>query len=114
MRYLLQVYFNGAQDRLAGLPDDERRAIVDEYVAFFDSPEIRDGNQLQPATTATTVRVEEGKAVVTDGPFAETGEPLGGYYLIEARDVDSAVGLAARIPAARMGGAIEIRPVVVR
>lgn len=114
MLYLLQVYFNGAQDRLAQLPDDERRAIVDDYGAFFDRPEIQDGNQLQPPTTATTVRVEDGKAVVTDGPFTETGEPLGGYYLIEADDVDTAVGLAARIPAARMGGAIEIRPIVVR
>jgi hypothetical protein len=112
MRYLLQVYFNGAQDRLAQLPDDERGAIVDDYVAFFARPEIRDGNQLQPPKTATTVRVEEGEAVVTEGPFAEAGEPLGGYYLVEADDIDAAVGLAARIPAARMGGAIEIRAVV--
>jgi hypothetical protein len=112
MRYLLQVYFNGAQDRLARLPHDERSAIVSEYVAFFARPEVRDGNQLQPQTTATTVRVVDGLAVVTDGPLAEVGNPLGGYYLVEADDIDAAVGLAARIPAARMGGAIEIQPVV--
>jgi hypothetical protein len=112
MRYVLQVYFSDAQDRLAQLPDDERRAIVNEYIAFFQAPEIQDGNQLQPPVTATTVRVRDGKPLTTDGPFAETSESLGGYYLVEADDISAAIELAARIPAARMGGAIEIRPVV--
>ena len=110
MRYVLQVYFNGAQTRLQQLPDGERQAIVDEYVAFFQSPEVEDGNQLQPPDRATTVRVHDGETVRTAGPFP--GEPLGGYYLVEASDMDAAVALAARIPAARMGGAIEVRPVV--
>ena len=114
MRYMLQVYFNGAQARLEQLPDADRDAIVREYVAFFQTPEVKDGNQLQPAATATTVRVLEDETVRTPGPFARDGEPLGGYYLVEAPDVDAAVALAARIPAARMGGAIEVRPVIER
>jgi hypothetical protein len=89
-----------------------RQAIVSEYIAFGRAPEIRDGNQLQPPTTATTVRVRDGEPVTTDGPFAATGEPLGGYYLVDADSVDAAIELAGRIPAARMGGAVEIRPVV--
>jgi hypothetical protein len=114
MRYLLQVYFDGAQDTLAQLPADERQAIVSEYVAFFRAPEIQDGNQLQPPTSATTVRVHDGEPVTTDGPFSATGEPLGGYYLVDADSIDAAIELAVRIPAARMGGAIEIRPVVIQ
>ena len=114
MRYMLQVYFNGAQDKVAQLPDAERQAIVGEYLAFFATPEVTDGNQLQPPATATTVRVKDTETVMTHGPFTAQGEPLGGYYLVEAEDIDSAIGLAARIPAARMGGAIEVRPVVER
>jgi hypothetical protein len=114
MRYLLQVYFNGAQTRLQQLPEAERAAIVEEYVAFFQTAAVKDGNQLQPPTTATTVRVHEGETVRTDGTFAGAGETLGGYYLVELSDLDAAVELAARIPAARMGGAVEVRPVVER
>jgi hypothetical protein len=114
MRYMLQVYFNGAQDKVAQLPDAERQAIVGEYFAFFATPEVTDGNQLQPPATATTVRVHDTQTLTTHGPFAAPGEPLGGYYLVEAEDIDSAIELAARIPAARMGGAIEVRPVVDR
>jgi hypothetical protein len=112
MRFVLQVYFDGAQARLAELPEDERRAIVDEYIAFFETPAVRDGNQLQSPATAVTVRVHEGESVAAPGPFAAGAEPLGGYYLVEADDLDAAVTLAARIPAARMGGAVEVRPVV--
>jgi hypothetical protein len=114
MKFLLQVYFNGAQNRLAQLPDAERAAIVQEYVAFFDSPEITDGNQLQPPATAVTVRVHSGELTRTTEPHDPSAEPLGGYYLVEATDLDHAVTIAARIPALRMGGAIEVRPVVER
>jgi hypothetical protein len=114
MRYMLQVYFNGAQDKVAQLPDAERQAIVGEYIALFATPEVTDGNQLQPPATATTVRVHEGETVRTAGPFAATREPLGGYYLVEAAGIDAAVALAARIPAARLGGVVEVRPVVER
>ena len=70
--------------------------------------------QLQPPDTATTIRVEDGRTLTTDGPFATTKEALGGYYLVEADDIDAALEIAARIPAARLGGAIEVRPVVER
>jgi hypothetical protein len=114
MRFMLQVYFNGAQDEVAQLPEAERQAIVGEYMAFFATPEVTDGNQLQPPATATTVRVQDTQTLTVDGPFAAPGEPLGGYYLVEAEDIDAAIELAARIPAARMGGAIEVRAVVER
>ncbi|HEX6471433.1 MAG TPA: YciI family protein [Streptosporangiaceae bacterium] len=112
MKYMLQVYFDGAAARLERLPEAERKAIVDEYKAFFQAPEVKDGNQLQPPATATTVRLHEGETVPTSGPYSGASEPLGGYYLVEAVDIDAAVALAARIPAARMGGAVEIRPIV--
>jgi hypothetical protein len=114
MRFVLQIYFNGAQARLEQLPDEERRAVVDEYVAFFQTPAVQDGNQLQSPATAMTVRVHDGETVAEPGPFAPEAEPLGGYYLVEAGDLDAAVALAARVPAARMGGAVEVRPVVER
>jgi hypothetical protein len=114
MKYLLQVYFNGAQDRLAQLPTDDREATVQEYVAFFHSPEITDGNQLQPPATATTIRVHNGQLTRTTAPHNPSGEPLGGYYLVEATNIDHAINVAARIPALRMGGAVEVRPVVER
>jgi hypothetical protein len=79
-----------------------------------ESPGIVGGSQLQSATTATTVRVLNGRTMTTDGPFVETKEMLGGFYLFEAGDLDAAIEIAARIPAARHGGAIEVRPVVER
>ena len=112
MRYMLQVYFNGAQQGLAELPESERQAIVEEYEAFFASPEVVDGNQLQPPATATTVSIHNGEIVRDAGPFADA--PLGGYYLVEAADLDAAVELAACVPAARIGGVIDVRPVVER
>ena len=114
MRFVLQVYFNGAQARLDQLSEDERRAIVAEYIAFFETAAVHDGNQLQSPATAMTVRVHDGETVAAPGPFAPQAEPLGGYYLVEADDVDAAIALAARVPAARMGGAVEVRPVVER
>jgi hypothetical protein len=75
---------------------------------------VTSGLQLQPPETATTVRVQDGKTLTTDGPFAETKEALGGYFVFEADDLDAAIELASRVPAARMGGAVEVRPVVER
>jgi hypothetical protein len=95
-------------------PAAEREAINGEYMAINQAPGVTGGAQLQPPETATTVRVEDGRTLTTDGPFAETKEAFGGYYLFEADDLDAAIELAARIPAARMGGAIEVRPVVER
>ena len=85
-----------------------------EYLAIGQSPGVLGGEQLQPVETATTVRVEGGQTLLSDGPFVEAKEHLGGYYLVEADDLDAALEIAARIPAARMGGAIEVRPVVER
>jgi hypothetical protein len=114
MKYMLQIYTSGVMAEFEGLSEDEQKAIYGEYLAISQAPGVTGGAQLQPATTATTVRVQDGRTLTTDGPFAETKEALGGYYLFEANDLDAAIELAARIPAARMGGAVEVRPVVER
>ena len=113
MKYMLLIYDNErAWDKLT---EAERGNIMGEYMQFSQairtSGNFQAGAQLQPTATATAVRVRDGKRVVTDGPFAETREQLGGYYLIEAKDLDEAIGIAARIPSARFG-TIEVRPVV--
>jgi hypothetical protein len=94
------------------LSDEERKRIVDDYRAVSSTPGVSPGMQLSPPETATTVRVEDGRTLTTDGPFVETKEAIGGYLLFEADDLDAAIELAARIPAARLGGAIEVRPIV--
>jgi hypothetical protein len=94
-----------------GLTDDERAAVSEEYNAIGQDRHVFAGAHLQPVTTATTVRVKDGQALTTDGPFADTKEVFGGYYLVEADDLDAVLELAARIPAARFGGAVEIRPI---
>jgi hypothetical protein len=114
MQYMLQIYSGDAVNAWESLPEDEQRAVMGEYFAISQAPGVSGGAQLQDAETATTVRVEDGNTLTTDGPFAETKEALGGFYLLDAPDLDAAIELAARIPAARLGGAIEIRPVVER
>jgi hypothetical protein len=114
MQYMLQIYSTEAMDEFEKLSEDERNAITAEYMAIMQAAGVTAGAQLQPTSTATTVRVQDGRTLTTDGPFIETKEALGGYYLLEAGDLDAAIELAARIPAARMGGAIEVRPVVER
>ena len=91
---------------------DEQQAVLEEYLAIHQSPGVVVGEQLQPAETATTVRVEDGQMLITDGPFLDAKEHLGGFGLIEVDDLDAALQIAARIPAARMGGAVEVRPLV--
>src|SRR5664280_2850752 len=108
MQYMLQIYSGDAVSNWGKLPEAQQSAIMGEYYAISQSPGVSGGAQLQDAETATTVRVQDGKTLTTDGPFAETKEALGGFYLLEAPDLDAAIELAARIPAARMGGAIEI------
>jgi hypothetical protein len=114
MKYMLLIHSSEAAGEFEKLSEDEQNAIFGEYMAISQAPGVSDGNQLQPTETATTVRVQDGKTLTTDGPFAETKEALGGYYLFEGDDLDAAIDLAARIPAARMGGAIEVRPLVER
>jgi hypothetical protein len=114
MRYILQIYSNDAPESFSALPEEQQQAIMGEYFAISQAPGVTGGDQLQPASTATTVRVQDGRTLTTDGPFAETKEALGGYYLFEAGDLDAAIEMAARIPAARLGGAVEVRPLVER
>ncbi len=115
MKYMLLIYSGGeAWARFEGLGEDEQKRISEEYLAISATPGVLGGAQLHPADTATTVRVQDGRTLTTDGPFIEAKEALGGYYLIEADNLDRATELAARIPAARMGGAIEVRPVMER
>ena len=114
MQYLLLIYRSEAD--LGKMSDADRQKMGVEYGAFtqsiIQSGHFKAGDGLQPVTTATTVRVREGKILTTDGPFAETREQLGGYYLVEAKDLDAAIGIAARIPGAR-DGSIEIRPIMI-
>jgi hypothetical protein len=110
VKYALLIYEapNGAP-----APDDETASrITGEYLAIRDDPRVYDGGHLQPAETATTVRVPDGRPLTTDGPFAATKEVFGGYYLMEADDLDAAIEIAGKVPAARMGGSVEIRPLV--
>jgi hypothetical protein len=115
MKYLCLIY--SAEKQIAALPGPEMQALMGEYVAFGNdiqkSGHFVGGNRLQPTHTATTVRVRDGKQSTTDGPFAETKEQLGGYYLIEARDLNDALQVAGRIPGARFGS-IEVRPIAER
>ncbi|MGH3011674.1 MAG: YciI family protein [Gaiellaceae bacterium] len=114
MKYLLQIYPGPLTAEFERLPADEQEAIVAEYEAVRQSPGVIASQRLQPVETATTVRVQDGETLITDGPFVDAKEHLGGFYLVEADDLDAALELAARLPAARMGGAIEVRPVVER
>jgi len=114
MKYMLLIHPVDALENYNQLPEEQQQAITAEYFAIRELPGFLAGERLQPSETATTVRVENGRTLTTDGPFAETKEALGGYYLLEADDIDAALDVAARIPAARMGGAIEVRPVAER
>jgi hypothetical protein len=114
MKYLLQIYSTVLREEFERLPADEQEAILGEYMAIRQSPGVIGGEQLQPVETATTVRVRDGETLLTDGPFLDAKEHLGGYFLVEADDLDAALELAARVPAARMGGAVEVRPLVER
>jgi hypothetical protein len=112
MQYLLLIYNN--ERNWMDLSENDAKGLTSEYMTFTDdiakSGHYKGGNALEPTNTATTVRVRDGKRQTTDGPFAETREQLGGYYLVDAKDLDEAIRLAARIPGARTGG-IEVRPV---
>jgi hypothetical protein len=111
MKYMLLIY--GNDELWEQRSDDEKAAIYAEYERVSEAPGMLAGAELQPATTATTVRVKDGETLTTDGPFADSKEVVGGYYLYEADDLDAAIELASRIPATRHG-AVEVRPVVER
>ena len=115
MKYMLLIHQGDAPtpydpEAWGRLSEDEQQAIYADYGAINKMPGVTPGLQLQPAETATTVRVQDGKTLTTDGPFPATKEALGGYLVYEADDIDAAIELASRIPAARLGGAVEVRP----
>jgi hypothetical protein len=111
MKYALLIY-NTPEAR--NVPEDQMRSLIGEYEAIAKESGILDGVQLQAAESATTVRVENGEAFLSDGPFVDAKEYLGGLFLFEADNLDAATALAQRIPAARMGGAVEVRPIIER
>jgi len=116
VRYLLLIHQGTTPtprdpDAWARLSDDEQKAVYAAYREINETPGVTPGVPMEAPETATTVRVEDSETLTTDGPFAETKEALGGYLVYEADDLDAAIALAAKIPAARLGGAIEVRPI---
>jgi hypothetical protein len=115
MKFMLLIHHGDTA--LPGTPEwddlspDEQSAVYRDYQAVNETPGVTPGLWLEPAELATTVRVEDGKTLTTDGPFVAVKEALGGYLVLEADDLDGAIALASRIPAARLGGAIEVRPI---
>jgi hypothetical protein len=112
MRYLLMCCFN--EERWESIAEPERAAMMREYAAWVESTvksgQLLASGKLQPTSAATTIRARNGKAALTDGPFAETKEQLGGYHLLECKDLDEAIAIAQRIPTLHAGGAVEVRP----
>jgi hypothetical protein len=117
MQYMLLIHQGDTPtpydaDAWSRLSEEEQQAVYRDYKAINETPGVSAGVQMQPPEAATTVRVQDGKTLTTDGPFVAIKEALGGYLFFEADDLDAAIELAARIPAARMGGAVEVRPIV--
>jgi hypothetical protein len=114
VKYVMLIYQGTApppgSDSSAALSEDEQKQIYADYAAVTQTPGVTPGVPLGLPENATTVRVQDGKTLTTDGPFVAVKEALGSYFVLEADDLDAAIELAARIPAARLGGAIEIRP----
>jgi len=110
MQYALLIFVK--RDSYDGLTDADRRAITAEYMAIAGEDQVAGGAHLRPSDTATTVRQNGDGLLTTDGPFADTKEIFGGWFLVDADDIDAALEVAGRIPAVRMGGSVEIRPVV--
>lgn len=116
MKYMLLIHQGDAPtpqepEAWATLSKDEQKAVFADYQAINQTPGVTPGLGLDVPETATTVRVQDGKTLTTDGPFVEIKESIGGYLLFEADDLDAAIELAARIPASRLGGAVEVRPI---
>jgi hypothetical protein len=114
MQYMLLCCFD--EELWAKMPEAQKGKIMQEYSEFIQgivkSGHYRAGAKLQPTSMATTVREKHGQRIITDGPFAETKEQLGGYHMVECQDLDEAIAIAGRIPTLRVGGVIEVRPVV--
>jgi len=110
MNYVMVIYQGDAQERQAALTDDEQKQVYADYQAINEMPGVTSVPPPGPAENATTVRVEGGKTLTTDGPFVGMKEAIGSVFILEADDLDAAIEVAARVPAARYGGAVEIRP----
>jgi hypothetical protein len=111
MKYMLLIQQPPDPEAWSRLSKDEQNAVAAGYKSINETPGVESGVRMQDPGTATTVRVQDGRTLTTDGPFVAVKEALGGYLFFEADDLDAAIELAARIPAARMGGAVEVRPI---
>ncbi len=117
MQYVMLIHQGDAPtprepEAWAKLSEEEQQAVYADYQAINQTPGVTPGKGLDAPEMATTVRVQDGKTLTTDGPFVEIKEAIGGYFLFDAADIDAAIALAARVPAARLGGAVEVRPTV--
>ena len=116
MKYMMLIYQGTTPTpdtpEWQNLSEEERGAVYAKYRALGETPGVTPGMRMQPPELATTVRVKDGRTLTTDGPFVELKEAVGGYMFFEAEDLDAAIELASRVPAASMGGAIEVRPIV--
>lgn len=110
MKFVMLIYQGSALERQAALPEAEQKKVYADYQAINETPGVTPGLPMGLPERATTVRVEDGATVTNDGPFGGTKESIGGWFILEADDLAAAVALAARVPAARYGGAVEIRP----
>jgi len=110
MQYVMLIYQGDALERQAALPEEEQKQVYADYQGINDSPGVTPGVPLGLPENATTVRVDDGKTLTTDGPYVGMKEAVGGVFVLEADDLDAAIEMAARVPAARYGGAVEIRP----
>jgi hypothetical protein len=119
VKYLMLIQFGSAPsaydaEAWGRLSEEEQKEIGAAWAAVSQAPGVTPGQWLAPPESATTVRVEDGRTLTTDGPFVAVKEALGGYFVFEADDLDAAIEMASRVPAARMGGAVEVRPIVER
>jgi hypothetical protein len=110
MKYVMLIYQGDALERQAALPEEEQKQVYADYQGINQTPGVTPGLPMGLPQNATTVRVEGGKTLTTDGPFVGMKEAVGGLFILEADDLDAAIEVAARVPAARYGGAVEIRP----
>ena len=114
MKYLMQIYGNDTREDVHALDAEQQKALYAAWGALNQTPGMTPGAEMDAPATATTVRVEDGETLITDGPFIDVKEALGGYFILEADDLDAAIAVAAKVPTAGRGGAIEIRPLVER
>jgi hypothetical protein len=112
VKFALLVY--NRPDRIEALSEEQRKRMFEEYRALYDAPGVVSLGRLKDAQSATTVRIQDGKTLITDGPFADTKEIFAGWFLLDADDIDGALAFAERIPATRLGGCVEVRPFVER